>query len=200
MKRTLISAILIIASAVAASAQDSKPIVNPPRGLVESLKSAGNFNALLSLLEKVELNDLGVGASDGKSIAGQATPGTRYQTLFAPNDGAFSKLPQDTLEVLKKDPARLRTFLLAHMVPGKVLVADVLTPVGDGTSRTYKELKSRQGWALGFSCDGHTGLHQPRINGKARVGKFQDVFTSDYLIVIHEIDAVLFPNQPPSGS
>lgn len=47
--------------------------------------------------------------------------------------------------------------------------------------------------AQGLKIDGHTGAHYPRINGgKARVGKMQDVMASDYLIVIHEVDAVLF--------
>jgi hypothetical protein len=35
-------------------------------------------------------------------------------------------------------------------------------------------------------------MHLPFINGRARVGKFQDVMASDYLIVIHEVDGVLF--------
>ena len=34
-------------------------------------------------------------------------------------------------------------------------------------------------------------MHNPTNNGKARIGKFQDVMASDYLIVIHEIDEVL---------
>ncbi|MFL6231043.1 MAG: fasciclin domain-containing protein [Pyrinomonadaceae bacterium] len=196
MRRTIISLALVCASVSVASAQEFRPIPNPPasKPLAETLRAAGNFKTFLSLLERAGLKNLGLVPAGGKTNPAQAGPGggPRYQTLFAPTDAAFAKLPPGALDTLKKDPARLRSFLLAHMVEGKVLVADLLTPVGDGTSKTFTELKSRQGRVLGFQCNGHTGLHQPRVNGRARVGKFQDVMASDYLVVIHEVDAVLF--------
>src|SRR5436189_872518 len=204
MKRTIIAIVLIIAAGAVASAQEFRPIPNPPvtKSLADTLRAAGNFKTFLSLLEKAGTQDktfrsalinVGVTPADDKANKTKAGPGggPKYQTLFVPTDAAFARLPQGALEALKKDPARLRAFLLAHMVEGKVMIADVLTPIGDGTSRTFKELKSRQGQVLGFQCNGHTGMHLPSINGKARVGKFQDVMASDYLIVIHEIDAVL---------
>jgi uncharacterized surface protein with fasciclin (FAS1) repeats len=161
--------------------------------LETTLRRAGNFNTFLSLLEQAGPKNLGLAPSGGKVNPIQAGPGggPRFQTIFAPNDAAFARLPPGALDALRKDPARLRAFLLAHMVEGRVMVADLLTPVGDGTSKTFKELKSRQGRVLGFECNGHTGLHQPTINGRARVGKFQDVMASDYLDVVHEVDAVL---------
>ena len=181
--------------AAVAFAQEFRPIPNPPvtRTFTETLTAAGNFNTFLNLLKRAGLKNLGIVSSSGKVDPTQTGPGggPRYQTLFAPTDAAFARMPPGALEALKKDPARLRTFLLAHIVSGKVMIADLLTPVGDGTSKTYKELKSREGHVLGFSCNGHTGMHLPQINGKARVGKFQDVLASDYLIVIHEVDAVL---------
>jgi uncharacterized surface protein with fasciclin (FAS1) repeats len=194
MKRTIICALLVIASATLAAGQEFRALNNPPvKPLAETLRAAGNFKTLLLLLEQAGPSNLGLVPTDQRVNTAGAGPGggPRYQTIFAPTDAAFARLPQGALEALKKDPGRLRSFLLAHMVAGKVMVADVLTPVGDGTSKTFRALKSRQGQALGFECDGHTGMHMPRINGKARVGKFQDVMASDYLIVIHEIDAVL---------
>jgi uncharacterized surface protein with fasciclin (FAS1) repeats len=196
MRRIFAAALLATVAGAAAFAQEFRPIPNPPatKTVAETFRSAGNFKTFLSLLEQAGLKNLGFAPAGGKVNPTQAGPGggPRYQTVFAPTDAAFAKLPPGALEALKKDPARLRAFLLAHMAPGKVLVADVLTPVNDGTSKTYKELKSLEGRVLGFECDGHTGAHYPRINGgKARVGKFQDVMASDYLIVIHEIDAVL---------
>jgi hypothetical protein len=218
MRRILTAALLAFAASNAAYAQEFKPIPNPPitKGVAETLRAAGNFKTFLGLLEKAGLKNLGLepagfvggpgpnrAASDagvapaspgGRPGPAQTGPGggPRYHTVFAPTDAAFAKMKPGALQALTKDPARLRSFLLAHMVSGKVLVADVLTPVGDGTSRTFKELKSRQGQVLGFSCDGHTGLHMPRINGRARVGRFQDVMASDFLVVIHEVDAVLY--------
>jgi uncharacterized surface protein with fasciclin (FAS1) repeats len=202
MRRILTAALLTIAATSVASAQEFRPIPNPPvtKPFIETLRAAGNFKTFLSLLEKAGiqdnsirsgLNNLGLEPANGKTQAGPGG-GPQYQTLFVPTDAAFAKLPSGVIERLKKDPAKLRSFLQAHMVPGKVMVADVLTPVGDGTSRTFKELRSRQGQTLGFQCNGHTGMHLPWINGKARIGKFQDVMASDYLVVIHEIDAVLF--------
>ena len=205
MKRMFISLMLIIAAVDATAAQEFRPIPNPPvsRPLVESLRAAGNFKTLLSLLESAGMQDdglrgglknLGLVPTGGKMNPAQAGPGggPRYHTLFAPTDAAFAKLAPGALEALRKNPARLRAFLLAHMVAGKVLVADMLTPAGDGSSRSFKEVRSRQGGVLGILCDiAHTGLHQPRINGRARVGKFQDMLASDYAIVVHEIDGVL---------
>ncbi|HEX6189586.1 MAG TPA: fasciclin domain-containing protein [Pyrinomonadaceae bacterium] len=204
MKRMIIGTMLVIAFAVPAVAQDFRPIPNPPKTntVVELLRAAGNFKTFLSLLEKAGMQDnsfrsglitLGIIPTDQRGNSTQAGPGggPSYHTLLAPTDAAFAKLPSGALEGLKKNPARLRDFLLAHLIPGKVMIADVLTPIGDGTSKTYKELKSRQGQVLGFQCNGHTGMHLPRINGRARVGQFQDVLASDFLLVIHEIDAVL---------
>jgi hypothetical protein len=196
MKRIVTALLLLVAASAPVFAQASKQSPGPPtKSVAETLRAAGNFNTFLSLLEQAGLKNLGLVPAGGKFSPAQAGPGggPHYQTVFAPNDAAFAKLPLGALDALRKDPARLRSFLLAHMVSGKVLVADVLTPVNDGTSKTFKELKSREGRVLGFQCDGHTGAHYPRINGgKARVGKMQDVMASDYLIVIHEIDAVLF--------
>ena len=196
MKRTIISFLLFITSAAVASAQEFRPIPKPPatKTLAETLRAAGNFKTFLSLLEQAGPKNLGLVPAGGKAAPARGGPGgeTGYQAILAPNDAAFARLPPGALEALKKDPARLRSFLLAHTVQGKVMIADLLTPIGDGTSRTFKELKSRQGHVLGFQCDEHTGARYPRINGKARVGKFQDVLASDFLVVIHEVDAVLF--------
>jgi uncharacterized surface protein with fasciclin (FAS1) repeats len=195
MKQTLLAAVLIVTAPTLALAQGAKQTPAPPaKTVAETLRAAGNFKTFLALLEQAGPGNLGL-VPAGRVSPAQAGPGggPRYQTVFAPNDAAFARLPPGALEALKKDPARLRSFLLAHVVEGRVMVADVLTPVNDGTSKTFKELKSRQGRVLGFSCNGHTGAHYPVINGgKARVGKMQDVMASDYLIVIHEIDGVLF--------
>lgn len=215
MRRILTAALLAVATSGSAFAQEFKPIPNPPitRGVAETLRAAGNFKTFLSLLEKAGLKNLGLepagfvggpgpnrAASDagvgpaspgGRPVPAQAGPGggPRYHTVFAPTDAAFAKLKPGALEALMKDPARLRAFLLGHLLPGKVMVKDMFEPV----ENSKKEFKTAEGRVLGFSCNGrHAGMHNPTINGKARVGKFQDVMASDFLIVIHEVDAVLF--------
>lgn len=47
-------------------------------------------------------------------------------TVFAPNDDAFAKLPKGTVEGLLKDIPKLKSVLTYHVVPGKVMAADVV--------------------------------------------------------------------------
>ena len=48
--------------------------------------------------------------------------------MFAPTDAAFAKLPPGTLDMLLKpeNKALLRRVLTYHVVPGKVMAADVV--------------------------------------------------------------------------
>ena len=48
-------------------------------------------------------------------------------TVFAPTDEAFAKLPEGTVEALIANPDKLRSILLYHVVPGKVMAADVVS-------------------------------------------------------------------------
>ena len=204
MKRTIISACLIITSATLAAGQELLYTTDrSTKPLTQTLRATGNFKTFLSLLERAGLSNLGLtpagfvggpgpnrNASDSKPDLAQAGPGggPRYQTIFAPNDAAFAKLPKGALAALKKDPKRLRSFLLRHMMPGKLMVRDMAELVGNSgkTFRTADGSELSLIWSAGID-----GMSSLQINGKARVGKFQDVVASDYLIVIHEIDAVL---------
>ena len=53
-------------------------------------------------------------------------------TVFAPSNDAFAKVPAKTMEELGKDPVRLKSVLSYHVVPGKVMAADVK----NGNSKT----------------------------------------------------------------
>lgn len=46
-------------------------------------------------------------------------------TVFAPSNAAFAKVPAKTMDELAKDPAKLRSVLTYHVVPAKVMAADV---------------------------------------------------------------------------
>jgi len=46
-------------------------------------------------------------------------------TVFAPSNEAFSKVPATTMDALSKDQAQLKAVLSFHVVPGKILAADV---------------------------------------------------------------------------
>ena len=46
-------------------------------------------------------------------------------TVFAPTDDAFKSVPAATLATLGSDKEKLKAVLMYHVVPGKVLAADV---------------------------------------------------------------------------
>ena len=87
---------------VAASAAD----------IVDTAVSAGSFNTLVTAVKAAGLVDT------------LKSPGPF--TVFAPTDEAFAKLPPGALDGLLKDPAKLKSVLLYHVVSGKVMAADVV--------------------------------------------------------------------------
>lgn len=184
MKRIfLLTAIVFAAAVSAARAQEDgfKPIPNLPqvtKDLIPTLKASGSYKTLIIVIGKVGLENLGLTKNSNGQI-----------TLFAPNDAAFAKLPKQQFDALMKDPQKMKNLLLLHAVKGKVSIADLLVPTGEGT-KTYKELKSLQGRVMGFQCDGHTGEHRPRIAGGkgGMIGKGDVSFDRG---VVHEIDEVM---------
>ena len=96
-------------------------------------------------------------------------------TVFAPTDEAFAKLPAGTLEALLKDKAKLTAILTYHVVPGKVMAADVVK---------LKEAKTVQGQMV--TIDTSMGV---KVNN-ANVVKTDIVCSNG---VIHVIDSVLLP-------
>lgn len=51
--------------------------------------------------------------------------GTGPYTVFAPTNEAFKAVPAKTMDDLAKDPAKLKAVLAYHVVPAKVMAADV---------------------------------------------------------------------------
>ncbi len=98
-------------------------------------------------------------------------------TVFAPTDEAFAKLPKGTLDDLLKpeNKAKLVALLTYHVVPGKVMAADVKTG----------EVKTVNGKELDIKVVGAAVTVD-----KAKVSK-TDVSASNG--VIHLIDTVLVP-------
>ncbi len=98
-------------------------------------------------------------------------------TVFAPTDAAFAKLPAGTVESLLKpeNKAQLQAVLTYHVVPGKVMAADVKPgPV-----------KTVQGQSATIKVDGGKVM----IDGATVVTT--DVQASNG--VIHVIDSVILP-------
>ncbi len=95
--------------------------------------------------------------------------------MFAPTDEAFAKIPKADLDALLADKAKLTKVLTYHVVPGKVMAADVVK---------LKEAKTVEGQMV--TIDASSGV---KING-ANVIK-ADVAASNG--VIHVIDSVILP-------
>lgn len=81
--------------------------------IVDTAVSAGSFKTLVAAVQAAGL----VETLKGKGPF----------TVFAPTDEAFAKLPAGTVETLLKpeNKARLQAVLTYHVVPGKVMAADV---------------------------------------------------------------------------
>lgn len=99
-------------------------------------------------------------------------------TVFAPTNEAFGKLPAGTVESLLKpeNKAKLVAILTYHVVPGKVMAADVKAG----------EVKTVQGSMAKISVDGGV-----KIDGAKVVAT--DVAASNG--VIHVIDSVILPKE-----
>ncbi len=81
--------------------------------IVDTAVSAGNFKTLVAAVQAAGLVETLKGAGPF--------------TVFAPTDEAFAKLPAGTVEDLLKPENRekLVAILTYHVVPGKVMAADV---------------------------------------------------------------------------
>ncbi len=97
-------------------------------------------------------------------------------TVFAPTNAAFDKLPEGTIESLLNDKDALTDVLTYHVVPGKIMAADVVT---------MSNATTVQGQDLAITVDGNI----VQINNASVVQP--DIEASNG--VIHVIDTVLLP-------
>jgi uncharacterized surface protein with fasciclin (FAS1) repeats len=99
-------------------------------------------------------------------------------TVFAPTNTAFAKIPKEKLDAILKDKKLLTAILTYHVVPGKVMAADVVK-LKDGT-----KVKTVQGASITVGLKGGVTVD------KAKVVK-TDIEASNG--VIHVIDTVILP-------
>lgn len=91
---------------LAGCATQSKPV-----SVADTIATKPELSTLNNLVVKVGLTD--------------TLKGTGPFTVFAPTNAAFAKVPAKTMEDLGNDPAKLKAVLTYHVVPGKVMAADV---------------------------------------------------------------------------
>ncbi len=79
--------------------------------IVDTAIAADNFETLVAAVQAADLVD---------TLKGEGP-----FTVFAPLDEAFAALPEGTVEGLLADPEALASILTFHVVPGKVMAADL---------------------------------------------------------------------------
>lgn len=139
----------------------------PTRNLVDSVDSLGSFTVLRKALDVAGLTNV--------------LSGSGPYTIFAPNDAAFGKLPNGTLEdwLKPENKAELVSVLKYHVLPGRASAADV---------GTMSHPRMMQGQSAAITMEGN----KIRIDGANLIGV--DIASSNG--VIHMIDAVIQPIEP----
>lgn len=89
-----------------------------PVSVADTLAAQPQLSTLTGLIAKAGLTDTLKGAGPF--------------TVFAPTNEAFSKVPAATLQTLANDPAKLKDVLTYHVLPAKIMAADVK----NGNSKT----------------------------------------------------------------
>lgn len=132
--------------------------------IVDTAVEAGSFNTLVAAVKAAGLVD--------------ALKGDGPFTVFAPSDEAFAKLPEGTLEslLLPENKDKLTAILTYHVVPGKVMSADVKPG----------KVETLQGSKIAVSKE-KDGL----MVNQARIVATDVAATNG---VIHVIDQVIMPN------
>jgi uncharacterized surface protein with fasciclin (FAS1) repeats len=135
------------------------------KNIVDTAVEAGSFKTLVAAVTAAGLAD--------------ALSGGEF-TVFAPNDTAFAKLPEGTVEQLLKPEnlSKLGDILKYHVVPGKIMAADVLAMNETGHPVTL------QGGTLEV-----TNVAPVTVNGVNVIAT--DIEATNG--VIHVIDTVLMP-------
>ena len=150
MKKPLVASILAVGVAFSVQAKD----------ILDTAVSAGNFKTLATALTAAGLID--------------TLKGKGPFTVFAPTDAAFAKIPKADLDALLKDKAKLTAVLTYHVVPGKVMAADVKAG----------KVKTVQGSEITLATMGGVTVDGAKVSAT-------DIVADNG--VIHVIDSVILP-------
>ena len=159
-----LAAALTLASPSSAPADSCTTTPEAPKDIVATAASANDFKTLVAAVQAAGLVE---------TLQGEGP-----FTVFAPTDEAFKKLPEGTVESLLRpeNKEQLVAVLTYHVVPGRVMAADVLE---------LSEAKTVQGASLSIRVE----------DGKVRIDD-ATVTATDIVCsngVIHIIDSVVLP-------
>jgi len=171
MFKTLCFAVAIFAVSVVASAEPgTKPIpVEPKSDIFDTAVESGHVQKFIMAVESAGLVETLKG--DGPF------------TVFVPSNEAFERLPSGEFHDLLKpeNKEKLRQVLLAHVIPGRVRMADL---------KKHMEIKSVGGPLLEVVHHFITGTKVGTTKHMAHVQN-SDVETTNG--VIHIVNAVIMP-------
>jgi len=140
--------------------------------IVDTAVASGMFNTLVTAVKAAGLVDT------------LKSPGPF--TVFAPTDEAFSKLPKGELDMLLKDPVKLKAVLTFHVVEGKLMATDLAQ---------HEYLQALQGGELRIDAK-HWHMHRNMKINNANIIKPDLVVDNG---VCHAIDKVLMPKMAVVG-
>lgn len=159
---SIVLTVFMLLSLSITAAFAAAPVEQEEQDIVDIAVADGRFTTLVTALEVAGLVD--TLKSEGPF------------TVFAPTDDAFAALPEGTLDSLLADPAALGDVLLYHVVPGKVMAAEVVNLTSADTAL---------GQPASISLDGDT----VKIDDAQVI--IPDIEATNG--VIHVIDAVIVP-------
>lgn len=156
MKRTILIATLLALLAACASQPPSTTA-----SVAETIARDPNLSTLDALVVKA-------GLTDTLKAAGP-------YTVFAPTNAAFKTVPAKTMDALAQDPEMLKAVLAYHVVPGKVLAAEVKN----------SKAKTTEGASLSLVRAGDF------VTVDEAMVETADIMASNG--VVHSVDRVLMP-------
>lgn len=155
LKRHFMFAVTAI-SVLAGCASTSHPV-----SLADTIAAQPQLTTLNGLIVKAGLTDTLKGAGPF--------------TVFAPTNEAFAKVPANTMAALASDPAKLKAVLTYHIIPGKVMSADIK----NGNSKTVNGANLALSRAGDFVTVEQALVQTPDISASNGV--------------VHLVDSVLLP-------
>jgi uncharacterized surface protein with fasciclin (FAS1) repeats len=152
----VLTATVAAVAALAGCATSSTPV-----SVADTIAAQPQLSTLNGLVAKAGLTD--------------TLKGTGPYTVFAPTNAAFAKVPAKTMDELAKDPAKLKAVLNYHLIPGKLMAADVR----NGDSKTVN------GANVALSKAGEFVTVEDAMVQTADISATNGV--------VHVVDAVLIP-------
>ena len=153
----------------------------------EAVKAAGDKTIAAGLDQNSSFFKAAKAAGLDATLAG---PGP--YTVIVPDDAAFAKLPQGTMDNMLKPESRneLTRLMTYHILPGTVLVEDIGKAIDTGKGKAL--LATMGGGTLTATREGDKIVLTDGDGHKATMAGTDETLANG---VIHRVDAVLMPGK-----